>query len=166
MSEKWRSVVGYEGWYEVSDRGRVRRSAPEDNTWVGRIRKTHQNYAGYHSVILYARGKAANHFIHRLVAAAFIGPRSKGLQVHHINGDKVDNRPSNLTYVTGQENMDQATCLRGESHPRARIDADVVRGIRLLAAHGWPQWKIAFAYGVSPSCIAHVSTGYTWSHVA
>jgi len=63
---------------------------------------------GYPTVGLSRDGKPHTQHVHRIVAAAFLGPAPSGYQVDHINGDKADARLVNLEYVTQQENLRRA----------------------------------------------------------
>ncbi len=101
IEEVWRPVPGYEGLYEVSDQGRVR-SLPRERT-AGRILKPNRSNTGYLTVNLY---KGGDHTVtvHSLVAAAFIGTRPAGMQVRHLNGDRLDPRRVNLAYGTATQN--------------------------------------------------------------
>lgn len=108
--EEWRPVVGWEGWYEVSDLGRVRRVRRAPATRPGLILVPSSNPNGkggspYPIVHLWkcCRGKA--YAIHRLVLAAFVGPRPAGRVAHHKNADRSDNRLANLEYVTQSHNV-------------------------------------------------------------
>jgi hypothetical protein len=108
-SEEWRSVVGWEDRYEVSDQGRVR--AKERVMWVKNTRRVLKrtipprmldggiDAAGYVSVGL-SRGRGQRrHLVHRLVLFAFVGPPPKG-KPHgcHYNGIRRDPRLVNLRW--------------------------------------------------------------------
>lgn len=103
-SEEWKDVVGYEGLYQVSSLGNVRRD--------GRILKNQYNSHGYKHVVLrrpHNERKWGNHGvgttspIHRLVALAFIPNPENKQTVDHINRDKADNRIENLRWATSEE---------------------------------------------------------------
>jgi len=100
MSEEWRPVVGFEGEYEVSNLGRVvslRRG--------GRlVRKLHIDACGYLRITIKANDRTVNRRVHSLVAESFIGPRPTDLVVRHLDGDPLNNHPTNLRYGTVAEN--------------------------------------------------------------
>ena len=110
--EKWLPVVDYEGYYEVSNRMRVRSL---DRTIVrrdgrrqrnrGRMMRPAYHESGYPVVRLSRDGYSSTITIHTLVAAAFHGPRPVGLEVRHLNGEPWDCRPENLAYGTPSENQ-------------------------------------------------------------
>jgi hypothetical protein len=127
--EQWKSISDYKGVYEVSNLGRVR------IVKSGRIRTPSPNHHGYLALKLQRK----HAFIHRLVAAAFIGTCPDGMQVNHINGDKSDNRSENLEYVTPSENIKHAWRKlgfspyrpSGESNGNSKLTVQIVRNIRL-----------------------------------
>lgn len=107
MEEIWKPVVGYEGRYEVSSLGRIKSLARQDirgNNRVERIRKPVKPNGRYITVYLSADSKIHRRTLHSIIAEAFIGPRPEGMSIDHIDGDKINNNPTNLEYVTPREN--------------------------------------------------------------
>ena len=111
--EQWKSIIGYEGFYEVSNAGNVR--SVERNvatnirfntkrTLKARVLKCNLKQNGYYTVDLCKYGKIKSESVHRLVAEAFIPNPDCCKVVNHINGVKTDNRVENLEWVTYKEN--------------------------------------------------------------
>lgn len=110
MVEEWRPVVGYEGWYSVSNLGRVRRDVGGTRTYAGRICKPYERREGYQFVGICAGSHSSlkHRSVHQLVAEAFIGPRPPGTGVNHLNNIRSDNRPENLEWATPKQNTAHA----------------------------------------------------------
>lgn len=153
MQEQWKECC--DGWYEVSDQGRVRRAKPCGGTYVGRLLKP-RPARGYHDVCVSIKGKHYYHGIHRLVASVFLGPCPPGMEVNHKDGVKTNNRVDNLEYVTSTENNLHAlrTGLTKCKYPQATIDE-----IRRLRSEGRAYTEIATITGVSGHYCWRVANG-------
>lgn len=110
--EKWLPVVGYEGYYEVSDHGRVRsvdrmvRSGATGSVWLaGRTLRPGTGRTGHLRVSLSREGRQTTHSVHALVLTAFIGRRPDEMEACHTNGDEKDNRLENLRWGTRSDNV-------------------------------------------------------------
>src|SRR5947207_616174 len=97
--ERWLRVVGYEGYYEVSSRGRVLSLHRHP-----RIMRTRLGDNGYLRLSLCRDGTKRTALLHCVVAAAFLGPRPPGLEVGHKDGIGSNCAASNLEYVASSEN--------------------------------------------------------------
>ena len=106
MKEQWKDIPGYEGYYQVSNTGKVKSLTGYYKNKRSILLK-HSLSRGYSRVLLCVNNKRKSIYVHKLVMLAFVG-ESNGLQVNHINGVKTDNRLSNLEYVTQSENMKHA----------------------------------------------------------
>ena len=110
MEEIWKDVAGYEGYYQVSNLGRVRsldRIASNGRKIKGKILSTKVNTPPYYPrVSLSVNGKMKLVQVHRLVAQAFVynpDPEHK-TQVGHKDESRTNNRADNLEWVTPKEN--------------------------------------------------------------
>lgn len=101
--ELWKEVEGTNGALLVSNSGRVK-SLLRD----GRILKPTQDSKGYLRLRVTIDREKRSYKVHRLVAMAFVDNPDNKPQVNHINGDKTDNRASNLEWVTNKENAHHA----------------------------------------------------------
>lgn len=120
--ERWRPAVGWEGFYEVSDRGQVRSvertiTYRDGRSYVtpGQPIQPQVKDSGHLHVRLSREGVGRTVYVHTLVAEAFIGPRPPGREVRHRNGKHDDNWWTNLRYGTRAENVRDA--VEHGTHP-------------------------------------------------
>lgn len=107
-------VIGYEGYYEVDNCGRVYalnrvihvedHGRSYDKPLIGGIIKQHMHSQGYKIVPLTRDGKTKNVFVHRIVAMAFLANPNKLPCVNHKDEDKTNNFVENLEWCTYQYN--------------------------------------------------------------
>lgn len=109
IDEVWKPVNGYEKLYDVSNLGNVRRKRKTNSGEAGSLLKVTTDRLGYKRVGLFKCGTNKKYFVHRLVATAFLG--GTGRDVNHINGDKGDNRSTNLEWCSHKENMLKAASI-------------------------------------------------------
>jgi hypothetical protein len=167
----WKPVLGYEGIYEASSEGRIRRLAPAKGAHVGRILKPqiHGRY-GYTHICLCREGTVKMTLTHRVIAEAFLGPCPEGLTVNHKNRKGGDNRACNLEYLTLKEN-NQHACANGRpvQHGAALsrngwVDDDI-REMRRRVTAGESRVKVAADYGTSHAQVSRICARLSWKHV-
>lgn len=137
MEEIWKSVIGYEGLYEVSSLGNFRKLR-KDGTFKP-LKATKNNW-GYYTIGLWKEHKVKQFRISRLIAEAFIPNPENKPYVDHIDTDKSNNTVSNLRWVSPSENtnnplsimhmiqswnreerrLKQSEINLGAKHPRAK----------------------------------------------
>lgn len=103
-SQHWLPIPGYEGRYDVSDRGRVRSWMPYHNLPVPHLLAVVIGNHGYPITTLRDSGSQEQHLVHALVMLAFVGPRLEGMETRHLDGDRQHCDLDNMAYGTSSEN--------------------------------------------------------------
>jgi hypothetical protein len=129
------------------------------------------NSRGYFEVSAKIGDKRPKMSLHRLIAIAFVPGFKDGLTVNHINGNKLDNRPENLEWVTLSENSKHEwrtglVDLRGEKAPGHKLTQRQVIHIRRALRAGIPGNSLSIIAGVDPSTIHLIEKGKRWASLA
>lgn len=166
--EQWKNIPGYEGLYQVSNLGQVRRLPKKITTKSGWNQVHHGGIKklgtrnGYHYLWLFKSNVGKKFYVHELVAAAFICDRPRGYDIHHINHNRLDNRPENLQYISrGKHAMHHSA---GEKSSSSKVTESQVRQIKTLCKT-MRVVDVARKLGISYHIAWQVSHGKTWKHV-
>ena len=169
----WKPVVGWEGFYEVSDRGELRsvtRRVPSSNghdrIQHGQHKRIHKDKDGYARASLQRPGRKETAQMHVLVCEAFHGPRQPGSEVCHANDIRDDNRAENLSWGTRQSNaaeMAERDRIKGEKHPRAKLTAFQVFMLREIPSYRGINNDLAAAFNVGRGTIRTMRSGQNWA---
>lgn len=136
-NEIWKPVVGYEGLYEVSSFGRIKRIAPARGTSVGHIFTPAPDKKGYlRTRLTDFNGIAKTIKVHRVVCTAFHPNPNSLPQVNHKDCNKSNNREDNLEWTSNLDNNRHARL--NNLIPAAflgKFGKDHNRSIRLMGVH-------------------------------
>lgn len=176
MQEVWRDIEGYDGFYQISNLGRVKsrgkQCAVSEKKEI--IRAMSLTRDGYVKVRLLHRGKDKTVRVHRLVAAAFLPNPDNKPTVNHIDGNKQNNVIGNLEWADRAEQMTHAYALGlkaplcGSAQPNAKLTDEQVREIRALyVPHDRRRGTVALSqkYGVSNRVIGLILRGMSYQNV-
>lgn len=175
IPEEWRSIEGYDGFYDVSNYGRVRswRAGNGSGKRRGLPKMMSQKIDryGYPHIGIRKNHKKKFFTIHRLVAIAFI-PKPKGKDhVNHKDNDTTNNFYLNLEWCTPKENTGHGVLYGniefiGEGSPNSKLTKKEVLEIRSLYRDGtYTQKELGKIYGVSGGHIGQIVNRKSWSHV-
>lgn len=169
MEELWKDIVDYEGFYQVSSLGRIRRITQNGYKEV----KPRNDL--YSTVSLSKHCDRKTVAIHRLVALHFL-PNPRGCnEVNHKNGIKHDNRVENLEWVSQHENMAHAKKVLGKypfgkkPRPVNQIDIEtnvVVQTYDSVSEAGYTFNKLSGRTAITNCCNGKSLSayGYKWEY--
>lgn len=177
MKEEWKDIIEYEGFYQISNTGKIRSISRMVNSAIHKnqrlikgkelsLNKTNGN--GYRISALSKFHKVKNKYIHRLVAQHFLENENNYLEVNHIDGNKSNNHVSNLEWCDRLFNIkhafDTGLSKVGEDHALAKLSNKEVVEVFNLAHDGkLPQTKIANIYGISQQTVSEIKLKKTRS---
>lgn len=179
--EIWKPIVGYEGYYEVSNMGSVRsvdrviENVNGVKTFIrGKILRQACNYVGYYSVDLNKKGRGLMQRVSRLVAKAFLPNPGCCPSVNHKDGVKSNNSANNLEWCSHSHNtihayknglMKNAGYKSGERHHNSILTKIQVVEIRKRFKRGEMAISIAKDYQINPKSLSDIKLGKTWRGV-
>ena len=110
--------------------------------------------------------------VHKLILEAYVGRRPKGYVCRHLNGDALDNEPTNLCWGTPKENAQDAmrhgtaVCLRfGEAAVASKLMEQDIYKIKEMYATGHTQKEIAGVFSITQRHVSDIVRGKTWTHL-
>ena len=160
----------------ISNLGRIRN---EDRVIVektgkvyvkkGIMYKLRPTKRGYLRVCIRINGQSKDFYIHRLVVKYFLGKEIKDLEVNHKDGDKKNNKVSNLEIVTYLENIkhakDNKLFRNGENHGLSYLTSSQVLEIRSLYKDGLTNRQIADKFNLKRRFVWEITTRKTWKYL-
>jgi len=181
VRERWRPI--FDGTYEVSDHGLVRRAKPGGSrAVVGHVMTPisgGRSYNGmtYLAVHLTLGSRRWCPRIHHLVAQAFLRPKREGEEINHKDSNKENNYWKNLEWTTRLKNMrhfyrhGRRDTARGERCGAAKLTRQQIveirsRYVRNAKSHPDNQVSLAKEFGVTQPVISKIVLRKSWSHVA
>jgi hypothetical protein len=180
VNEVWKDITGYEGFYQVSNFGRVKGCDRVTNVPKGKYYDAYQRHCksrimilkldrkGYFKINLTRESQVKEYSVHRLVAFAFVDGYFDGAEVNHIDACPTNNHASNLEYVTRKGNMAHAAALgrmeKGSDRHNAKLKESDIPEIRSRLALGHSQRKIARDYSVHQRVIWLIANDKSWRH--
>lgn len=185
QDEVWKDIVNFEGIYQISNIGRIKRLAqriikPFRNEEI--ILRVSNDTAGYPQVTLaYNKRRVAR--VHRLVAEHFLESPSEALKqacvaggcpyvlINHKDGQPTNPHVSNLEWCSplhnnlhGKNNLANPLITGSACYTSVLVEEDVTEIIRLLKQGKLSQEKIGAMFGVKQITISNIWCGRSWSH--
>lgn len=180
--EIWKPVVGFEGYYEVSNSGKVR-SLPRKSTWFnprfgvyvessykGKILNQKETIGGYLQVTLNIPGKILHTFVHRLVGMAFVDGYKEGYDINHKDENPKNNRFDNLEWCSRQYNNNYGNRLKrvAKSLSKGYLQYDTEGNLiaEFDTAKQAQESTGIYYTSIKACCVGryHTAGGYIWRH--
>lgn len=166
-----KDIPGFEGIYSCNELGEIyakeriiKRNmcdCKKNIDWLLPLKKLQSNKRrdGYWQIRLRLNGKSYSHLVHRLIAKTFLGCTNQ--EVNHKDGNKDNNKVSNLELCSRSYNIKHAFSIgkkthKGESHPKYFITEELSQKVLKDLSLNMSQSKIAKKYGMSQSSVSSI----------
>lgn len=176
--EQWKDILGYEGFYMISDLGRVKSLSGVLKTKRGVIKPRYSKIMsqsiksnGYLTIMFSVDSNSKRFHVHRLVTIAFIPNPENKPEVNHKDCIKTHNYKNNLEWNTLQENVNHAVFndlnCKGEKAPWSKLSNEKVLAIRRLYRMNpdFHKTNVAKKLGVRDTTIHKIIKGERWKHL-
>ena len=172
MEEIWKDIDGYDGVYQASSFGRLRRVRHDDFRHMSKrlgILKLRRG-PRYDLASFCHHGKRTNASLHTIIARTFLSvppccPTCKTpYDVNHIDENTHNNRADNLEYVTHVENTRRSRKKQQRASWKILTDEKVAQ-IKQRISEQVPGVKIAEEFGITKSTVCDISKGRLWASV-
>ncbi len=173
-NEEWRDIPFFEGFYQASSLSRVKslertikNSLGISFLLKGTIIKQSLNNRGRRVVYISKNHHNYCFRVHSLVVSAWYGPRPKGMECRHKDGNKLNNRPENLKWGTREENdkdkIEHGQVPHGEGHWSAKFKKETIKKmIELYQTGDYFQREIAEMFGTKQPYISQIVNRKSW----
>lgn len=107
-------------------------------------------------------------YVHHLIMLTFVGPMPRGKQCRHLDGCCTNNKLSNLSYGTREDDMRDRVRLnsqRGSNNGASKLNEKKVMQIKIELCRNVSQYVVANKFNVSQSTVSNIACGKSWSHV-
>lgn len=151
--------------YRIFDNGEIY------NLTKNKYVNQHKINNGYLQVSLHLFNRSYSYLVHRIILSVFTNkPIDYNMQVNHKDGNKANNKLSNLEWGTQSENLKHAfknnlVSQTGSKNSCAILDEDKVVQICELIEKNTPITNIAIMFNVSKWTIDNIYQGISWTHV-
>jgi hypothetical protein len=171
----YRPIDGFPG-YRVGDDGsvwsqRYRNGQVSGEVAWRRLNPTPIGRAGHKQlkVSLRREGRTSQHYVHRLVLLAFVGPCPPGFDCCHFDGNPFNNHLANLRWDTRKANcadtIRHGRTPRGERNGMSKLTAHIVRLVRAEVGGGKSQSEVATIHGLSLGTVNDLVNRRSWKHI-
>lgn len=157
---KTAEIAGYEGLYTIREDGLV------TTVETGNERRAKDDGHKYLRIGLNKDGVCTKHYLHRLLAAAFLDNPEGKATVNHIDGNRRNNSLENLEWATQAENIQHARDTGLARAPRAhlKLTESDAKMVKELHKAGMTNTLMGKLFGVSQVSISQIVTGKTFKY--
>lgn len=160
-NEVWRDIVGYEGFYKVSNFGRIKSLYRRKE----KILKPSFSKRGYYALCLSKNGISKKVDVHILVAKAFIPNTQNNPVVHHKDSNPLNNNADNLEWVTYSKNVEHIYNSGTRQRKLTNEDIYYIRKVYKPFDKNFGANALARKFEVSPSTICDIFSGKYYKNI-